>query len=97
MQDKIEETLENLFKPQHKFIKNRKITLGCYTTYATGLSHDSVPSALRVQIVDQINAILRDQFHILPKRRAIGYTKPYPSEYDFIPLCDTQVLSIVTP
>jgi hypothetical protein len=32
------------------------------------------------------SAILRDQFGILPKRRAIGYTKPYPSDYDLIPL-----------
>jgi hypothetical protein len=36
--------------------------------------------------VDQISAILRDQFGILPRRRTIGYTKPYPSEYDLIPL-----------
>jgi hypothetical protein len=36
--------------------------------------------------VDQINAILRDQFGILPKRRMIGYTKPYLSDYDLIPL-----------
>jgi hypothetical protein len=37
-------------------------------------------------MVDQISAILRDQFGILPKRLAIGYTKPYPSDYDLIPL-----------
>jgi hypothetical protein len=54
--------------------------------YAIGPSHDSTHSALGVQTVDQISAILRDQFGILPKRRAIGYTKPYPSEYDLIPL-----------
>jgi hypothetical protein len=54
--------------------------------YATGLSHDSMHSAPGVQTVDQISTILRDQFGILPKRRAIGYTKPYPSEYDLIPL-----------
>jgi hypothetical protein len=36
--------------------------------------------------MDQISAILRDQFGILPKRRTIGYTKPYPSDYDLIPL-----------
>jgi hypothetical protein len=54
--------------------------------YATGLSHDSTPSAVGAQTVDQINAILRDQFGILPKRRVIGYTKPYPSDYDLIPL-----------
>jgi hypothetical protein len=36
--------------------------------------------------VDQISAILRDQFGILPKRRMIGYTKLYPSDYDLIPL-----------
>jgi hypothetical protein len=54
--------------------------------YATRLSHDSSPLALGVQTMDQISTILRDQFGILPKRRAIGYTKPYPSEYDLIPL-----------
>jgi hypothetical protein len=54
--------------------------------YATGPSHDSTHSALGAQTVDQISAILRDQFDILPKRRAIGYTKPYPSDYDLIPL-----------
>jgi hypothetical protein len=55
-------------------------------TYATGPSHDSMHSSPGVQTVDQISAILRDQFGILPKRQAIGYTKPYPSEYDLIPL-----------
>jgi hypothetical protein len=54
--------------------------------YATGLSHDNMHSASGVQTVDQISAIFRDQFGILPKRRAIGYTKPYRSEYDLIPL-----------
>jgi hypothetical protein len=29
---------------------------------------------------------LRDQFGIIPKRRVIGYNKPYPSEYDLTPL-----------
>jgi hypothetical protein len=43
-------------------------------------------SAPGSQIAEQISAILRDQFGILPKRRAIGYTKPYPSDYDLIPL-----------
>jgi hypothetical protein len=55
-------------------------------TYAIGPSHDSTHSAPEAQTVDQISAILRDQFGILPKRRAIGYTKPYPSGYDSIPL-----------
>jgi hypothetical protein len=36
--------------------------------------------------VDQISVILRDQFDILPKRRTIGYTKPYLSDYNLIPL-----------
>ncbi|PUZ44531.1 hypothetical protein GQ55_8G109300 [Panicum hallii var. hallii] len=54
--------------------------------YATGPSHDSARSALGSQTVEQISAILRDQFGILPKRRAIGYTKLYPSDYDLIPL-----------
>jgi hypothetical protein len=55
-------------------------------TYATGPSHDSMHSAPGLQTAEQISAILRDQFGILPKRRAIGYTKPYPSDYDLIPL-----------
>ena len=36
--------------------------------------------------VEQVSAILRGQFGILPKRKAIGYSKPYPSDYDLIPL-----------
>jgi hypothetical protein len=51
-------------------------------TYATGLSHEGTHSAPRVHTVDQISAILRYQFGILPRRRAIGYTKPYPSNYE---------------
>jgi hypothetical protein len=57
-----------------------------FATYATGPSHDSAHSAPRLQTAEQISAILRDQFDILPKRRATGYTKPYPSDYDLIPL-----------
>ncbi|KAK1687135.1 hypothetical protein QYE76_047983 [Lolium multiflorum] len=52
--------------------------------YATGTSHESSTSA--APTVDQITAILRDQFGILPKKRMIGYSKPYPNEYDLIPL-----------
>ncbi|KAK1610527.1 hypothetical protein QYE76_034200 [Lolium multiflorum] len=52
--------------------------------YATGTSHESsVPAA---HTVEQISTILRDQFGILPKRKTIGYSKPYPDEYDLIPL-----------
>jgi hypothetical protein len=54
--------------------------------YATGPSHDNTYSAPGAQTADQISAILRDQFGILPKRRTIGYTKPYPNDYDLIPL-----------
>ena len=54
--------------------------------YATGPSHDNTYLTPGAQTVDQISAILRDQFGILPKRRTIGYTKPYPSDYDLIPL-----------
>jgi hypothetical protein len=55
-------------------------------TYATGPSHEGTHSAPGVHTVYQISAILRDQFGILPRRRAISYTKPYPSDYDLIPL-----------
>jgi hypothetical protein len=54
--------------------------------YATEPSHDNTNSAPGAQTVDQISAILRDQFGILPKRRTSSYTKPYPSDYDLIPL-----------
>jgi hypothetical protein len=54
--------------------------------YATGPSHENTYSAPGAQTADQISTILRDQFGILPKRRTIGYTKPYPSDYDLIPL-----------
>jgi hypothetical protein len=64
--------------------------------YATGPSHDSTHSALGAQTVDQISAILRDQFGILPKRWAIGYTKLYPSEYDLIP-CRPSIGSLSSP
>ena len=52
--------------------------------YATGPSAE--PSAPGVISVEQVSAVLRDQFGILPKRKAIGYSKPYPSDYDLIPL-----------
>jgi hypothetical protein len=65
-------------------------------TYATGPSHESTHLAPGAQTVEQISAILRDQFGILPKRRAIGYTKPYPSEYDLIPLPSKYRLSEFT-
>src|SRR6185312_10490830 len=52
--------------------------------YATGPSAE--PSALGVLSVERVSAILRDQFGILPKRKTIGYAKPYPSDYDLIPL-----------
>jgi hypothetical protein len=54
--------------------------------YTTGPSHDNTYLTPGAQTMDQISAILRDQFGILPKRRMIGYTKPYPSDYDLIPL-----------
>jgi hypothetical protein len=54
--------------------------------YVSGTSHDNTYSAPGAQTVDQISAMLRDQFGILPKRRTISYTKPYPSDYDLIPL-----------
>jgi hypothetical protein len=64
--------------------------------YATGPSHDSTHLAPGVQTVDQISTILRDQFGILPKRRAISYTKPYQSEYDLIPLPPKYRLPVFT-
>ena len=56
--------------------------------YATGPSDE--PSVPGVLSVEQVSAILRVQFGILPKRKAIGYSKPYPSDYDLIPVA-TQV------
>jgi hypothetical protein len=54
--------------------------------YATRPSHDNTYLAPGAQTANQISAILRDQFSILPKRRTNDYTKPYPSDYDLIPL-----------
>ncbi|KAK1698599.1 hypothetical protein QYE76_015296 [Lolium multiflorum] len=52
--------------------------------YTTGTSHACSTSA--APTVDEITAIMRDQFGILPKKRMIGYSKPYPNDYDLIPL-----------
>ncbi|KAK1629591.1 hypothetical protein QYE76_003906 [Lolium multiflorum] len=54
------------------------------TKYATSTSHERATSA--APTVDEITAIMRDQFGILPKKRMIGYSKPYPNDYDLIPL-----------
>jgi hypothetical protein len=74
--------------PVHSVQRAARVVFGADADmpYATGPSHDSMHLAPGSQTVDQISAILRDQFGILPKRRAIGYTKPYPSDYDLIPL-----------
>ncbi|KAK1698714.1 hypothetical protein QYE76_015411 [Lolium multiflorum] len=52
--------------------------------YATPANLQSSTST--ASTVDQISTILRDQFGMVPKRRAIGYSKPYPDEYELIPL-----------
>ncbi|KAK1612190.1 hypothetical protein QYE76_035863 [Lolium multiflorum] len=57
----------------------------------TWLAKYATPANLRVQLLqpdtaDQISTILRDQFGMVPKRRAIGYSKPYPDDYEMIPL-----------
>ncbi|KAK1632555.1 hypothetical protein QYE76_006870 [Lolium multiflorum] len=54
------------------------------TKYATSTSHERSASA--APTVDEITAIMRDKFGILPKKRMIGYSKPYPNDYDLIPL-----------
>ncbi|KAK1652348.1 hypothetical protein QYE76_070153 [Lolium multiflorum] len=52
--------------------------------YATPANlQGSTPSAITA---DQICAILKDQFGMMPKRKAFGYTKPYPNSYELIPL-----------
>ncbi|KAK1617448.1 hypothetical protein QYE76_022965 [Lolium multiflorum] len=43
-------------------------------------------SSATTSTADQISAVLRDQFGILPKKKIIGYSKPYPNEFDLIPL-----------
>ncbi|KAK1599886.1 hypothetical protein QYE76_018721 [Lolium multiflorum] len=42
-------------------------------------------SAATTSTADQISAVLRDQFGILPKKKIIGYSKP-SNEFDLIPL-----------
>ncbi|KAK1681490.1 hypothetical protein QYE76_042338 [Lolium multiflorum] len=52
--------------------------------YATPANlQGSAPSAITA---DQICTILKDQFGMMPKRKTVGYTKPYPNEYELIPL-----------
>ncbi|KAK1698396.1 hypothetical protein QYE76_015093 [Lolium multiflorum] len=52
--------------------------------YATPANlQSSTPAAITA---DQICTILKDQFGMVPKRRTIGYSKPYPNEYELIPL-----------
>ncbi|KAK1663277.1 hypothetical protein QYE76_051436 [Lolium multiflorum] len=52
--------------------------------YATPANlQGSTPSAITA---DQICTILKDQFGMMPKRKTFGYTKPYPNEYELIPL-----------
>ncbi|KAK1665013.1 hypothetical protein QYE76_053172 [Lolium multiflorum] len=52
--------------------------------YATPTNlQGSAPSAITA---DQICTILKDQFGMMPKRKTVGYTKPYPNEYELIPL-----------
>ncbi|KAK1670934.1 hypothetical protein QYE76_059093 [Lolium multiflorum] len=51
--------------------------------YATPANLESTPAA---STADQISTILRDQFGMVPKRRTIGYSKPYPDEYELVPL-----------
>jgi hypothetical protein len=61
----------------------------CLSLLAGGFwptTYSGTHSAPWAQMVDQTSTILRDQFGILPKRQAIGYTKPYPSDYGLIPL-----------
>ncbi|KAK1663504.1 hypothetical protein QYE76_051663 [Lolium multiflorum] len=55
-----------------------------YVRQHTGtLEPGSAPSAITA---DQICTILKDQFGMMPKRKTVGYTKPYPNEYELIPL-----------
>ena len=35
---------------------------------------------------EQIGSILKDQFGMIPRWSSMCYVKPYPSEYDLIPL-----------
>ena len=53
--------------------------------YATGGPSPTLSSP-GAQTASQIAEILRDQFGLLPKRKAIGYSKPYPVSFDMIPL-----------
>jgi hypothetical protein len=53
--------------------------------YATG-GPSLAPSAPGTQTTNQIAKILRVQFGLLPKRKVIGYSKPYPASFDMIPL-----------
>ncbi|KAK1693515.1 hypothetical protein QYE76_010212 [Lolium multiflorum] len=63
---------------QHTFAAPQQQGSPAYVVYKVGAS--AAPT------VDEITAIMRDKFGILPKKRMIGYSKPYPNDYDLIPL-----------
>ena len=52
--------------------------------YATRPGHET--TTLGGITVEQIGSILKDQFEMIPSRNSMCYVKPYPSEYDLIPL-----------
>ena len=52
--------------------------------YATCPSHET--TTLGGITTEQIGSILKDQFGMIPRRSSMCYVKPYPSEYDLIPL-----------
>ncbi|KAK1680359.1 hypothetical protein QYE76_041207 [Lolium multiflorum] len=62
---------------QHTFAAPQQQGSPAYVVYK---GDDPAPT------VDEITAIMRDKFGILPKKRMIGYSKPYPNDYDLIPL-----------
>ena len=52
--------------------------------YATRPRHET--TTLGGITAKQIGSILKDQFGMIPRQSSMCYVKPYPSEYDLIPL-----------
>ncbi|KAK1627411.1 hypothetical protein QYE76_001726 [Lolium multiflorum] len=70
------------FSPRAQLLRSELEKQAWLAKYATPANLEFDSAAHR----GSNRTILRDQFGMVPKRRTIGYSKPYPNEYELIPL-----------
>ncbi|KAK1607232.1 hypothetical protein QYE76_030905 [Lolium multiflorum] len=71
---------------QHTFAAPQQQGSPACVVYKVGGDPGDYQFLFAASYVDEITAIMRDKFGIPPKKRMIGYSKPYPNDYDLIPL-----------